>query len=113
MNADCINVARPGAKFVVGFHAITGSADHVVDLGRHLPDGWGLVACTSESVAPDHIPATVPELAAAYVDAVVDRVGGSALVVGGWGFGGAVAVEAQRLLHLRGRAPIGMFAIGT
>ncbi len=113
MTPDCVISVRSGRPCFVGFHAITGTVRPLIDLAARLPAGWGALVCSSELQEPGAIPGTVPELAAAYVDILGDRVAGAPLVLGGWGFGASVAVEALRLLAARGQPPAAMFAVGS
>ncbi|RGA06681.1 non-ribosomal peptide synthetase [Microbispora triticiradicis] len=91
---------RPPIYFV---HPIGGNVLCYRPLAGHLPDDQPFHALQAPGTAPGTEPlTTIPDLARTYVEAIRRRQPRGPYVIGGWSFGGFVAVEMARQLRAAG-----------
>ncbi|MFE4056065.1 amino acid adenylation domain-containing protein [Streptomyces sp. NPDC059096] len=88
---------RPPVFFV---HPLGGNVLCYLALSRHLPDDQPFYGLQSAGFVPGTEPhRSIPEMAAAYVEAVRRVRPHGPYIIGGWSFGGFVAFEMARLLR--------------
>ncbi|MVO88580.1 amino acid adenylation domain-containing protein [Streptomyces sp. p1417] len=92
---------RPPVFFV---HPLGGNVLCYLTLARHLPADQPFYGIQAAGFDPDTEPhRSIPEMAAAYVEAVRRVRPDGPYVIGGWSFGGFVAFEMTRLLRRAGQ----------
>ena len=80
-------------------HPIGGNVLCYLDLVKHLPDDQPVYALQAAGAEPGATPLrTMAELAASYIAAIRTLHPGGPYHIGGWSFGGSVAVEMARQL---------------
>jgi len=95
--------ATGGRPPVFLVHPIGGNVLCYVPLSRNLPEGQPLYALQAAGMEPGSVPArTITELAAGYLEAIRRVQPHGPYTLGGWSFGGFVALEMSRQLQRAG-----------
>ncbi|MFJ7995694.1 amino acid adenylation domain-containing protein [Streptomyces sp. NPDC096310] len=102
---------RPPVFFV---HPLGGNVLCYLALSRHLPDDQPFYGLQSAGFVPGTEPhRSIPEMAAAYVEAVRRVRPHGPYIIGGWSFGGFVAFEMARLLRRAGQEVLAPILLDT
>jgi thioesterase domain-containing protein len=107
-----LQVLRTGPRYVVGFHTSDGDTSYFDAIAEALPAAWGTATISSRSLGLDDLPESLDALAAIYRAHLAEQLGGAPVVLGGWGFGGLIALACAQGAPA-GSPPLGLFALET
>jgi amino acid adenylation domain-containing protein len=105
-------VAEGAGPPLILVHPVEGLTAAYHDLSRHLP-GRSIFAIDSPRLDHPEGFATLSAMAALYVEWVRALTNDGPVILGGWSFGGAVALEMARQMSRHGARPIAVVLLDT